>query len=147
MTKRQTKLGSRRKAQRRAKQYRKQLYITFNHQLKQNSYHTKQQCLRNFGFIANPKNSIQKNFNDIIQREPNHLLPQPSNLTFHNLCSHSRIPQCTRQLLGLNLKYCLASSQLKNNINTTVQKMAYAICTKFNLQAHKADDSGSNKFI
>jgi len=38
------------------------------------------------------------------------------------------------EVLGLNLKYCLSSSQLKNNINTTVQKMAYAIRTTFHLQ-------------
>jgi hypothetical protein len=86
-----------------------------------------------------PKILYKNFFNDIIQREPNYLLPQPSN---------SRIPQGTRQLLGLNLKYCLASSQLQNIINTTVQKMAYAIRTKYNLQAlNKEDDSDYIKQI
>jgi hypothetical protein len=61
-------------------------------------------------------------------------LPQPSNLAYHNLCTHSKIPPGTRELLGLNLKYCLASSQLNNEINPTIQKMAYAIRTQYNLQ-------------
>jgi hypothetical protein len=79
---------------------------------------------------------------------PTYLSPQPSNLAYHNLCPHSRIPPGTRGLLGLNLKYCLASSQLINKINSTIQKMAYAIRTKNNLQAlNKTNDSDYVKQI
>jgi hypothetical protein len=120
--------------QRRANRNKKQEQKNLNQHILQNSYHIKQRCLRNFGFIANPKNTIQKNFNDIIQLKPTHLSPQPSNLAYHNLCTHSKIPPGTRELLGLNLKYCLASSQLNNDINPTIQKMAYAIRTQYNLQ-------------
>jgi hypothetical protein len=110
--------------------------------LQQQIYHIKQHCLRNFGFQANPKFSLQKNFNDIITTETANSTQQMSNLAFHNLCKHANIPQGTRQLLGLNLKYCLACSQLNNNINTTVQKMPYAIRTTFQLQhLTKPDDS------
>jgi hypothetical protein len=120
--------------QRRSKRYKKQEVKKINLPFQQNTYHMKQRCLCNFGFHANPKNSLQKNFNDTIQKEPTYPFQQPSNLSFHNLCKHTKIPQGTKKLLGLNLKYCLASSQLKNNINTTVQKLAYAIRTAFNLQ-------------
>jgi predicted double-glycine peptidase len=73
----------------------------------------------------------KKNFNNIITSETANSSQQMSNLAFHNLCNNANIPHGTRQLLGLNLKYCLACSQLNNNINTTVQKMAYAIRTTF----------------
>jgi hypothetical protein len=128
------KIILRRITQHRAKRYKRNVDKESSPHLQQQTYHIRQSCLRNFGFYANQKFSLQKNFNDTIKNEPNFLLPQPLNLTFHNLCKNKKVPQGTKQLLGLNLKYCLASSQLKNNINTTVQKMAYAIRTTFHLQ-------------
>jgi len=136
------KSGSRRLAQRRSKRYKKQEQIKMNLPLQQQIYHIKQRCLRNFGFQANPRFSLQKNFNNIIATETANSSQQMSNLAFHNLCKNANIPHGTRQLLGLNLKYCLACSQLNNNINTTVQKMAYAIRTTFQLQhLTQPDDS------
>ncbi len=91
--------------------------------------HTESQCLRNYGFVANPNTSLQKNFNTTLRNLPIIAPKQPSNLTFHNLCTDTEIPLGTRQLLGLNLKFCLSPKIIPNNINTTVLQTAYTIRT------------------
>ena len=101
--------------------------------LKQKLYHTTRRCLRNQGFCADPNLSIQKNFNNTLEKGIQLTLPHPTNLTFHNLCKTINLPNGTRQLLGLNLKYCLAASKPPNNLKKTVQKMAYSIRTKFQI--------------
>jgi hypothetical protein len=82
-------------------------------------------CLRNFGFQANPEKRIQENFNKAINNKPSPLYEQPTNLAFHNLCSTNELPLGTRELLGLNLTFCLASKQLQNNINHTIKGILY----------------------
>jgi len=141
LEKTKSKLKSRRTSQRRAKRYKKLTHLTHKRYLKQNQYHTAQRCIRNYGFCANPMLTLQKNFNNTIQNGTNHPPSQPTNLTFHNLCKNIRIPTDTKYLLGLNLKYCLASSHVPDNIKTTVQKMAYAIRTSFHLQKLNTEDS------
>jgi hypothetical protein len=57
---------------------------------------------------------------------------QPLNLTYHNLCApHIKLPLGTKQLLGLNLKFCLAANKLPDNIKSTIQRLAYSIRTKY----------------
>jgi hypothetical protein len=51
-----------------------------------------QRCMHNFGFCANAKVSLQKNFNTALSDEPTGMHLQPTNLTFHNLYDPSRIP-------------------------------------------------------
>jgi hypothetical protein len=97
--------------------------------LLQSAYHTKQYCLKNFGFIADPTLSLQRNLNQIIKTSNIQPL-QPSNLTFHNLCKNIKLPSDTRKLLGLNLKYCLSNNNLNQNINKILLQMAYSIRTK-----------------
>jgi len=87
-------------------------------------YHTRQHCINNYGFSANPNLTLQQNFNLTLQKESNHIKGQPFNSTFHNLCTLHKTPPGTRQLLGLNLKFFLASNKLQNNIPTTLRKMA-----------------------
>jgi hypothetical protein len=88
-----------------------------NTQLAQLNYHTKQRCLSKFGLFANPKLNLWSNFNIALNTATTPpLSKQPSNLSFHNLCSTNKIPLGTRQLLGLILNFCLASSKLQNNI-------------------------------
>jgi len=130
-------LKSRRAAKQRILRQKKKLEAKSNMPLQQKHYHTLQRCLKNYGFCANPNYTLQKNFNDNLKANSseNENLPQPiNNLSFHNFCKINTIPTGTRQLLGLNLRYCLASSQLHNNIRSTVQKMAYTIRTKYHLQ-------------
>lgn len=82
-----------------------------------------------------PQCSLQRNFNSIIKEEPPTPIQQPVNLLLHNLCKDNKTPPCTKQLLGRNLKYCLASGTIRNDINDTVKKMAYSIQTHYNLKA------------
>jgi hypothetical protein len=63
---------------------------------------TKNNCLINYGFCANPKNTIQTNFNTALRTHTPTLYSQPANLAYHNLCKQSTAPPGTRQLLGLN---------------------------------------------
>ncbi len=60
-----------------------------------------------------PSKTLQQNFNKIIT--PDKLNPhcQPKNLTFHNLCNEQKPPIGTKNLLGLNLKFCLAPNNLQ----------------------------------
>jgi len=82
-----------------------------------------------------PNYPWKKNFDNGLRTKPSCLFRQPSNLTYHDLCGNENIPTGTKQLLGLNLKYCLTTNRLNNNINKTVQKMAYSIRTKLFLDS------------
>jgi mRNA-degrading endonuclease RelE of RelBE toxin-antitoxin system len=101
---------------------------------------TNLKCLKNYGFCANSAHSIQKNFNVNIQKAPSELYAQPKNLAFHNLCDYNKLPTGTKQLLGLNLKFCIATSKIQNNINKTMLRIARAIRTMYYLK-----QSGANK--
>jgi hypothetical protein len=107
---------SRRTSQCRAKRYKKQTQLQLDRSFKQNQHHVTQRCIRNFRFCANPTLSLQKNFHSVIKNGITYHPLQPTNLTFHNLCKNIRIAHGTRQLLGLHLKYCLASSHVPDNI-------------------------------
>ncbi len=85
---------------------------------------TTQYCLQNFGLCSNPDNSINKNFKTALQTIPSHTWLQPRNLTFHNLCKQQKLPLGTKELLGLNLKFCISSNKITNDINKTVLLMA-----------------------
>jgi hypothetical protein len=102
---------------------------------------SKLRCLQNFGFIANTSKTLQQNFNIAIAEtlSPSHC--QPINLTFHNLCTKQKLPIGTKKLLGLNLKFCLASNTLQNNISKTVLRLARSIRTNFYLKEHNLDNS------
>jgi hypothetical protein len=87
-------------------------------------------CLSNYEFCANPKQTLQTNFNNAIRAEPSTLYSQPTNLTYHNLCTKHPTPLGTKHLLGLNLNCCLAFHQLPNDVNKMILKMAYSFRTK-----------------
>jgi hypothetical protein len=89
-----------------------------------------------FGLFANPKATLQHNFNQAISAISTSNYQQPTNLAFHNLCKNIEIHVGTKQLLGLNLKFCLSSRTLNNDINATIRKMAYSIRTKHFLMEH-----------
>jgi hypothetical protein len=61
---------------------------------------------------------------------------QPTNLSYHNLCITEKPPPGTRELLGLNLNYCLASATTDKDINKMVLQMAKSIRTFHYLQAN-----------
>ncbi len=109
-----TKKVSRRLAQRRNKR----ITANNNKTSPKNKYlqrllqRTKESCLQTFGFTANPNLSLQKNFNITMQTVPSKLLLQPKNLTFHNLCKDFKLPIGSKELLGLNLKFCLATKHI-----------------------------------
>jgi hypothetical protein len=101
--------------------------------------------LQNFGFGANTSKTLQQNFNKAIADTPSTLHCQPANLTFHNLCTKQKLPIGAKHLLGLNLKFCLASNTLQNNINKTVLRLARFIRTNFYLKEHNLDGNSDYK--
>jgi hypothetical protein len=105
----------------------------------QAEHFNKLKCQVNFGFCANPKFTLQKNFNTAIRMPLSSCYAQPTNLAFHNLCQSTKLPIGSRQLLGLNLKFCLASSHINSNINQTMLKMARSIRTLYYLKQHNAN--------
>jgi hypothetical protein len=80
--------------------------------------------------VSDPKLTMRRNFEKELRKKPSPFFLQPTNLAYHNLCGNEATPTRTKQLLGLNLKYCLATNRLYNNINKTVLKTAYSIRTK-----------------
>jgi hypothetical protein len=104
---------------------------------------TTQYCLQNFGLCSNPDNSINKNFKTALQTIPSHTWLQPRNLTFHNLCKQQKLPLGTKELLGLNLKFCISSNKITNDINKTVLLMAKTIRTKHFLSENGIIDNNS----
>ena len=92
--------------------------------------HTIQQCERNFGFCADYTKNKKQNFNNALNNPNSSLFIQPMNLTFHNLCKKQKLPIGSKELLGLNLKFCIASKTLPNDINKTIIEMAKSIRTK-----------------
>jgi hypothetical protein len=87
-----------------------------------------------YGFTANPRTSLQQNFNNTIKNTVGYEKKQPTNSTFHNLCTINKIPLGTKQLLGLNLNFCLASNKIPNSIPNTKRNMAYNIRTAYYLK-------------
>jgi len=129
--------STRKKASRRLAQRRKQRLIKINtvKDIHPNvgiarNNHTEQYCLRNFGFCANPTLSKSKNFKLALHTKPSHLWLQPRNLAFHNLCKTQKLPLGAKELLGLNLKFCLSSGEITNDIKKTVMKIAKSIRTR-----------------
>jgi len=96
--------------------------------------HTEQYCLRNFGFCANPALSKSKNFKLALHENPLRPWLQPKNLAFHNLCKTQKLPLGTKELLGLNLKFCLSCSKITNDIKNTMLQIAKSIWTRHFLQ-------------
>ncbi len=127
------KKKSRKITQRRKKRYSKAkvLESTKTKYLQARIQRTEQRCLTDFGFFANPNLSLQKNFDNALKTTPSTLFCQPKNLTFHNLCKESKLPPGSKELLGLNLKVCLASHFIPNNIKSTMLQLARTIRTKF----------------
>ena len=53
---------------------------------------------------------------------PTQYLARPTNMTCHNLCKNNPMPQGTRRLLGLGLKYCTLRAFPTNRINKTIDR-------------------------
>jgi len=128
------KITSRRYSQRRKQRLlnktKSQQFIYINQKL----YHMTQCYALHYGFTANPRTSLQQNFNNTIKNTVGYEKKQPTNSTFHNLCTINKIPLGTKQLLGLNLNFCLASNKIPNSIPNTIRNMAYNIRTAYYLK-------------
>jgi hypothetical protein len=111
-----------------------------NHITKQTLHFTKIRCSKQYGFYAEPENNLQRNFNINIKKSPSELYTLPNNLTFHNLCKENELPAGTRQLLGLNRKFCIATSHINNNITQTMLKLARSIRTNYFLKQNNLSD-------
>ncbi len=83
----------------------------------------------------NSINSISKNAsilsNTFTPNDDKHILNlQPKNLSVHNLCRDDPPQSGVWQLLGLGLKYCIATPKLNPNLKHCLLKLAYKIRTK-----------------
>jgi hypothetical protein len=146
--KKKKKITSRRLTQRRKARIAKQQEYKMKIPIQQAEKRIKNLCLEQFGFYADPRLPIKQNFNKALQNNSIASRYLPRQLTFHNLCTQNKIPTGTRQLLGLNLKFCLASKRLTDSISYTVKNMAYSICNAYYLkQPNIANDAGYIKQI
>ena len=91
-----------------------------------------------FGFVANPHLFLHQNIKQVTYTFNQQLLTkQPSNLTFHDLCTHMPPPPHTRKLLGLGLKYCIQTKIHKPKIHNTVYNIVRSIRTQAFLTDNK----------
>lgn len=132
------------KSRRIFKRHVKRKHITKNKKIQNQTLHRlrnmTQRCLTTHGFQSNPNQKIKINFNEAITKPTPSFFQQPSNLAFHNLCSSNLLPNGARELLGLNLNFCLASRSLPTNINQTMLKLAYSIRTKHYLEENQIEN-------
>jgi hypothetical protein len=61
----------------------------------------------------------------------------------HNLCTHTQPPPGFKSLLGLGLKYCIATPNYTPDIKKYLLKMAYNIRTKQYLLKNNPSPSGT----
>jgi hypothetical protein len=95
-------------------------------------------CNRLYGFNADPEKSLTKNFNLAFRARDCRLIKnQPTNLAFHNLCTLQQPPSNTGKLLGLNLKFCVATSTPKPDLKHTVSRLIRSVRTQNMLVQNK----------
>jgi hypothetical protein len=139
------KSSSRRTFQSHIKRKNNKKSTTLTIQNKNKLQKTSKHCLVTFSFQSNPDLNLQTNFNNAIRHPASHLFQQPTNLAFHNLCSLNTLPIGCRELLGLNLKFCIATNKLHCRINKTMLKMANTIRTQYFL--NKNGTEGTADYI
>jgi len=92
---------------------------------------TTKQLQSQFSFIINPHLPLHQNVKQIFYTFNQQLLTkQPSNLTFHVLCTHMPPPPHTHKLLGLGLKYWIQTKIHKPKIHNTVSNIIWSIWTQ-----------------
>lgn len=103
-----------------------------------------------YGFTAHPNFTKTKNFNNAINSISKHChsnnqlhLLQPKNLSVHNLCKDNPPPLGTKNLLGLGLKFCLATPKANPNIKQCLRQMAYKIRTKHYLTQNNTNNKNN----
>jgi len=90
---------------------------------------------------------ISKNYNNIVQIPQHNNYHQafnklqPRNLSVQNLCISNPPPPGTKDLLGLGLKFCLATPNANPNIKQCLHQMAYKIRIKECLKQNDNDNT------
>jgi hypothetical protein len=115
----------------------KNIYNEFSNKLQQKNKFLESQ----YGFYANPDKDIRENFNTAMTTITPITHNQPTNLAFHNLCKETQLPLGAKQLLGLNLKFCLASNKLSYTPKRTLLNLAYTIRTKIHLKQLQSENN------
>ena len=88
-------------------------------------------CELLYGFHANLNISQRKNFNNAFRTIDCKLMKnQPTHLAYHNLCAIKQPPLNTGQLLGLNLKYCIATPTKKPDLGYTIPRLEKSVRTQ-----------------
>jgi len=137
---------SRRKIQRKKKRILRKKIAHLELKSQQYLYNREEKIAKHYGFLSNPNKSPTHNFNRTLnkistetsnyntnpdQHDKQSLLSlQPKNLSVHNLCHAIHPPPGINNLLGLGLKYCIATPKPNPDIKQCLRKMAYKIRTK-----------------
>jgi hypothetical protein len=96
-----------------------------------------------YGYVCNPDKTLTQNFNSLLHSPLNNL---PFNSTYHNKCTTIQPPVGTRELLGLNLKFCIASCNFKPNIKISIKRLAYNIRTAFHLKSNGITSASNDNY-
>jgi len=89
------------------------------------------ECIRTYGFTADPKKPIWKNIPSALKSIlATTYLNSPSNLHCHNLCERLPPPAGFNILLGLGLNYCIEQRKPTPNIQKTMDKINNSVRLK-----------------
>jgi hypothetical protein len=83
---------------------------------------TKKECVRTYGFIADPKKQIWANIPAALKSiHAMTYLNSPLNLHCHNLCTKLQPPKGFNHLLGLGLNFCIEQRKPTPTIKNTIK--------------------------
>jgi hypothetical protein len=134
---------SRRLTQRCQKRQKKKAELKTKRVLSHLQRHTITNLHNKYGYVCNPDKTLTQNFNSLLHSSLNNL---PLNSTYHNLCTTIQPLVGTRELLGLNLKFCIASRNFKPNIKSSIKRLAYNIRTAFHLKTNGITSASNDDY-
>jgi len=92
---------------------------------------TEKECVRMYGFVADPNKPIWENLKSSLKNLPTQLFLQaPYSLTCHNLCKKLQPPPGFNQLLGLSQNFCIEQYHPKPTVKETTAKLKRSIRLK-----------------
>ena len=95
------------------------------------------------GYCADPQQSKNENVIDFVTNtQADHFFASPSNMSFHNFATKTKIPSGTANLLGLNLKFCLEEPTPKRQYKKMQEDYArFSKCFRLHFKHNKDEPS------
>ena len=109
-------------------------------------HHTRQQCIKKYGFYCNPSDPPWIHIKQTIMNlPPTKYFNQPSINNFHNLCpAEINPPEGTALLLTLGSKFCVQKRKATHDISENIERLRKDIRTHYHFRYSPALDLDDN---